>query len=133
VPSEYVVGNMNGTTNRNITTKTKFILYQDSLMYRLITENLGDLKPIQGFSVDSCIYRMSFPTKQATKYSNHVVSGFKCQGKYYVYDSEQTKVHQIDWRNLDILKSSMEKIYNRKLGDKHGYTSAIFARNELAL
>jgi hypothetical protein len=67
----------------------------------------------------------------------HAIAGFVCNGKGYIYDSNQRKVFKCNWWNLDDFK----KVANEEVGDHysffkggqinvHLYAFAIFARKE---
>jgi hypothetical protein len=67
----------------------------------------------------------------------HAVAGFKCNGKGYIYDSNQRKVFKCDWwKPLDFKKVANEEIaqaYPFFKGGQinvHQYAFAIFARKE---
>lgn len=44
----------------------------------------------------------------------HVISAYKCENDYYIYDSNSLKYHKVDWTNLDNLKKYMQlyKFFN---------------------
>jgi hypothetical protein len=67
----------------------------------------------------------------------HAVAGFKCNGRGYIYDSNQRKVFKCDWWNLEDFK----RVVNKEVGahysffkggqiNVHTYAFAIFARKE---
>jgi hypothetical protein len=67
----------------------------------------------------------------------HAVAGFVCNGKGYIYDSNQRKVFKCNWWNL----AEFKKVTNEELGEAypffkggkinvHTYAFAIFARKE---
>ena len=67
----------------------------------------------------------------------HALSGFKCNGKGYIYDSNQRKVFKCDWwKPLDFKKVVDEEVaeaYSFFKGGQvnvHQYAFAIFARKE---
>jgi hypothetical protein len=67
----------------------------------------------------------------------HAIAGFVCNGKGYIYDSNQRKVFKCNWWNL----ADFKKVANEEVGDHysffkggqinvHLYAFAIFARKE---
>jgi hypothetical protein len=67
----------------------------------------------------------------------HAVSGFVCNGKGYIYDSNQRKVFKCDWwirsEFIKVVNNEVAKHYSFFKGgqiDVHTYAFAIFARKE---
>jgi hypothetical protein len=65
----------------------------------------------------------------------HAIAGFKCNGKGYIYDSNQLKVFKCDWWNRDdfinVADTEVAKHYSFFKGGQinvHTYAFAIFAR-----
>jgi hypothetical protein len=67
----------------------------------------------------------------------HAVAGFKCNGKGYIYDSNQRKIFKCDWWNreefIKVANEEVGKFYSFFKGGQinvHAYAFAIFARKE---
>ena len=67
----------------------------------------------------------------------HAVAGFKCNGKGYIYDSNQRKIFKCDWWNreefIKVANEEVGKFYSFFKGGQinvHAYAFAIFARKK---
>jgi len=108
---EYQVLDLSGEQLNSFTNNTKIVVSVGKIK---TGKNIGQVELARypnEFKPVACILGLFFP------YGAHAITGFQCDGKNYIYDSEKTESVEYNWQfpNFDALR----KIYPKVIDDHY--------------